>query len=210
MLLVALTGGIATGKTVVAQILKQLGCYVHESDTLAHRLIEPEKPAWKAIVGHFGQRILNPDKTINRAVLGSIVFDDPQERRFLDGVLHPMVMQKKKNIMRRIENQGKHKIFISVAALTFEAGFAEYFDKIVVVYCSRKIQLKRLMERDRIKQEEALKKIDSQMRPEEKLKAADYIIDTSGAMPQTIEQAEQVFRNLMLDYQLKTSSSAKG
>ncbi len=210
MLLVALTGGIATGKTVVAQIFKQLGCYVHESDTLAHRLIEPEKPAWKAIVGHFGQRILNPDKTINRAVLGSIVFDDPQERRFLDGVLHPMVIQKKKDIVRRIENQGKHKIFISVAALTIETGFAEYFDKIVIVFCSRKTQLKRLMERDGIKQEEALKKIDSQMRPEEKLKAADYIIDTSGAMPQTIEQAEQVFRNLMLDYELKTSSSAKG
>jgi dephospho-CoA kinase len=206
MLLVALTGGIAAGKSAVAQIFEQLGCYIHESDNLVHQLILPEKPAWKAIVDHFGPGILNPDKTINRSILGSIVFDDPEERRYLDDLLHPLVMKKKKDVVRRIRNQGWYKIFVSVAALTIEAGFAYYFDKIVVVYCDKKTQLKRLMERDNITCEEALNKIRSQMRPEEKLKAADYIIDTSGTLQQTVERAEQVFRNLMVDYELKSIS----
>jgi dephospho-CoA kinase len=206
MLLVALTGGIAAGKSVVAQIFEQLGCYIHESDNLAHQLIEPEKPAWKAIVDHFGRRILNLDKTINRSILGRIVFNNSEERRYLDDLLHPLVIKKKKDLVRRIRNRGRHKIFVSVAALTFEAGFADYFDKIVVVYCDKKTQMKRLMERDNITREEALNKIRSQMRPEEKLKSSDYIIDTSGTLQQTVEQAEKVFRNLMVDYELKASS----
>lgn len=206
MLLVALTGGIAAGKSVVAQIFEQLGCYIHESDASAHQLMEPSKPAWKAIVDHFGRKILNPDETINRSVLGGIVFSDPKERQYVDGLIHPLVMKKKKEIVRRIENQGRHKIFVSVAALTIEAGFSGYFDKIVVVYCDQKTQLNRLMERDGIGRKEALKKIKSQMRPEEKLNAADYIIHTSGTIQQTVEQAEQVFRNLMADYELKAAS----
>ncbi len=206
MLLVSLTGGIATGKSIVAQVFKQLGCYIHESDTLAHRLMLPMKPAWKSIVDHFGMDILNPDKTINRSVLGNIVYSDSKEREYLNALLHPLVMKKKKEVIRRVENQGKHMIFISVAALTIEAGFTDYFDKIVIVYCDKKTQLKRLRERDHIGYEEALKKFRSQMLPEEKLKYADYIIDTSGTIQQTLERSEQVFRNLMVDYQLKTCS----
>jgi len=206
MLLVALTGGIAAGKSVVAQIFKQLGCYIHESDTLAHRLMMPEKTAWKAMVDHFGRGILNPDKTINRGALGNIVFDDPKERRYLNDLLHPLVMKKKKEIIRRVKNQGWYKIFVSVAALTIESGFTDYFDKIVVVYCDKKTQMKRLMERDNIGREEALKKLRSQLQPEEKLKFADYIINTSDSIQQTVERAEQVFRNLMIDYELKASS----
>ncbi len=206
MLLVALTGGIAAGKSVVAQIFKQLGCYILESDTLAHSLMVPEKQAWKAMVDHFGRGILNPDKTINRSVLGSIVFDDSNERRYLNDLIHPLVMKKKKEIVQRVKNQGRHKIFVSVAALTIESGFADYFDKIVVVYCDKKTQIKRLMQRDDIGREDALKKLRSQLQPEKKLKFADYIIDTSGTIQQTVERAEQVFRNLIIDYELKDSS----
>ena len=102
MLLVALTGGIATGKSVVAQVLGQLGCYIHESDTLAHRLQTPGTPAWKALVSHFGKKILNPDKTVNRRALGAIVFADRKEREFLDNLLHPLVMEKKREIIAEI------------------------------------------------------------------------------------------------------------
>lgn len=101
MLVVALTGGIAIGKSVVAQVWGQLGCYIHESDTLAHELQAPNMPAWKAIVSHFGEKILNPDKTINRSALGAIVFTDMQERKFLNDFLHPMVMAKKKRTRRK-------------------------------------------------------------------------------------------------------------
>lgn len=203
MLLVALTGGIATGKSVVAQVLGQLGCYIQESDTVAHDLQAPETPAWKALVSHFGEKILNPDKTVNRRALGSIVFADKKEREFLDNLLHPLVMEKKRGLIKTIEKGGSHKIFVSVAALTIEAGFAEFFDKIIVVQCDKEIQLKRLMERDSIGRDEALKKISSQMPTDEKIKYADYIIDTSGSLRQTLDQAEKVYRNLMMDFELK-------
>jgi dephospho-CoA kinase len=209
MLLVALTGGIATGKSIVAQVWEQLGCYVHESDSLAHRLQTPHQPAWKAIVAHFGEKILHPDKTINRRALGDIVFADIKERHFLDNLLHPLVMEKKKELVQKLMAEDRYKIFVSVAALTIEAGFSEFFDKIVVVHCTPEIQMKRLMERDSIDRNNALDKISSQMPQEEKIKHANYTIDTSGSLRQTLEGAEQVFRNLMADFEIKSSRSDK-
>jgi dephospho-CoA kinase len=209
MLLVALTGGIATGKSIVAQVLEQLGCYVHESDSLAHELQAPAMPAWETLVAHFGDKILNPDQTINRRALGAIVFADKKERDFLNNLLHPLVMEKKRELVRKLEANGHHKIFVSVAALTIEAGFGDFFDKIIVVHCGEEIQLERLMERDSINREQALEKIASQMPTEEKLKHADYTIDTSGSFRQTLEKAEQVFRNLVIDFELKSSEVRK-
>jgi dephospho-CoA kinase len=206
MLLVALTGGIATGKSVVAEILGQLGCYIHEADKVAHQLMEPEKPAWKSIVAHFGTKILDSDKTINRNVLGAIIFTNTKERLYLNNILHPIVMEEKKKIVKKLRDEGKYKIFVSVAALTIEAGFVDFFDKIVVVYCDRATQLKRLMKRDNLIQKEAQKKISSQIPSEDKLIVADYIINTYGSIKQTVEQAEQIYRNLMMDYQLKYSA----
>jgi len=203
MLIVALTGGIATGKSVAARVLEELGCYVHHADKIAHELMEPEKPAWREIVDHFGEEILNNDKTINRSKLGSIVYSNRKERLFLNKIVHPLVFEKKKEIIQSLEKDGRYKIFISEAALTIEAGFVQFFDKIVVVYCKKEIQIKRLMERGQISRDEALEKLKSQRDPEEKKKYADYIIDTSGTIRSTIEQAERVYRNLMLDYELK-------
>lgn len=207
MLLVALTGGITTGKSVVADIFEELGCYVHRADKIAHHLMEPEKPAWKKIVAHFGEKILNEDKTINRKKLGTIVFSDKKERMFLNKLLHPFVIEKKKEKVDRLQTEGRYKIFVSEAALTLEAGFASFFDKIVVVYCQKEIQIKRLMERDQISREEAMKKIEAQMPPQEKLKLADYVIDSSGSLQKTVEQTERVFRSLMIDYELKRDAA---
>jgi dephospho-CoA kinase len=203
MLIVALTGGIATGKSVAARVLEELGCYIHHADKIAHELMEPEKRAWREIVEHFGEEILNSDKTINRSKLGSIVFSNRKERLFLNKVVHPLVLEKKKEIIQSLEKEGHHKIFVSEAALTIEAGFIHFFDRIVVVYCEKEIQIKRLMERDRINREKAVEKLKSQGDAEEKKKYADYIIDTSSTIQSTIEQAERVYRNLMLDYELK-------
>lgn len=207
MLLVALTGGITTGKSVVADIFEELGCYVHRADKIAHHLMEPEKPAWKKIVAHFGEKILNEDKTINRKKLGTIVFSDKKERMFLNKLLHPLVIEKKKEEVDRLQTEGRYKIFVSEAALTLEAGFSSFFDKIVVVYCQKEIQIKRLMERDQISREEAMKKIEAQMPPQEKLKLADYVIDSSGSLQKTVEQTERVFRSLMIDYELKRDAA---
>lgn len=209
MLLVALTGGIATGKSVIAQVLAQLGCYVHESDSLAHELQAPEMPAWKALRAHFGNKILNPDRTINRRLLGSIIFADKKERDFINDLIHPLVMEKKRDLIRKVKTEGQHKIFVSVAALTIEAGYSDLFDKIIVAHCDKETQLKRLMGRDSIDQNKAIEKIRSQMANEEKLKYGDYKIDTSGTLRQTVEQAERVFRNLMLDFESKSSHQLK-
>lgn len=204
MLLAALTGGIASGKSMVAGVFEELGCYIHHADAVAHELMEPHRPAWKAVVAHFGPDILGPDNTINREKLGAIAFSKKKERRFLNELLHPLVMEQKKDIIVRLRKEGHYKIFVSEAALTVEAGYADFFDKIVVVYCPKEVQIVRLMERDRISRKEALKKLQSQMPAEEKLKYADYVVDTSGTIESTVEQAEKVFRSLMSDYENKS------
>jgi dephospho-CoA kinase len=203
MLIVALTGGIASGKSVVAKILEELGCYIHNADKIAHDLMEPEKPAWKKIVAHFGIKILNDDKTINRSRLGKIIFSDKKEQRFLNELIHPLVLEKKKRVINRLEKEGHYNIFISEAALTIEAGFAEFFDKIIMTYCKKEVQIKRLMERDGVSRKQTTKIIKSQMLPQEKLKYADYIIDSSSSLQSTVEQTERVYRNLMIDYEMK-------
>jgi len=205
MLIVALTGGIASGKSVVAKVLEELGCYIHHADKIAHDLMEPEKPTWKKIIAHFGKKILNEDKTINRSRLGKIIFRDEKERRFLNELIHPLVLEKKKEIINRLNKEGRCKIFVSEAALTIEAGFADFFDKIIMIYCKKEVQIKRLMERDGINRMEALNKAKSQMQPEKKMKYADYTIDSSGSLHSTVEQTERVYRNLMFDYEMKNT-----
>ena len=201
MLIVSLTGGIATGKSVVAQILEELGCTIYKADRVAHQLMEPQEPAWKEIIDHFGPSILKSDKTINRAKLGAIVFSNIEERLFINKLLHPLIFKKREEEIRKIQSQGYFKIFVSEAALTVEAGYVQFFDKIIITHCQENIQINRLMKRDHIDRNEALKRIDSQMPSEQKLKYADYDIDTSGTLEETIEQSEQVFRILMSDYQ---------
>jgi dephospho-CoA kinase len=203
MLIVALTGGIASGKSVVAKILEDLGCYIHHADKIAHDLMEPEKPAWKKIIAHFGNKILEEDKTINRSRLGKIVFSDEEERRFLNELIHPLVFEKKKEVITRLEKEGHYNIFVSEAALTIEAGFADFFDKIIMTYCKKEDQIKRLMERDGISRKQAITLMKSQMQPQEKLKYADYIIDSSGSLQSTVEQTERIYRNLMMENEMK-------
>jgi dephospho-CoA kinase len=203
MLTAALTGGIATGKSVVAKALEELGCYIHHADEIAHELMSPGKPAWEKIVAHFGQRILNEDKTINRSRLGELIFADKKKRAFLNKLIHPLVLEEKKKAVTLLEKEGHYKIFISEAALTVEAGFAGFFDKVIIVFCKKQIQVKRLMERDKISRADALKKIKSQMEPKQKLKYADYVIETSGSIESTLEQTERVYRKLVQDYEVK-------
>lgn len=205
---VALTGGIACGKSVVGEFLKKKGCYWHQADLVAHRLMVPGKRAWKAIVDHFGPEILNPDGSINRRKLGTIIFSNPKEREFVNKIIHPLVLKKKEQTLRRLERSGKSGIFISEAALTIEAGFASFFDKIIVVYCPEEAQIERLMARNNLSREEAQKRIKAQLPIEEKLKYADYIIDASGTIEETIAQTERVYQSLLKDLEAKKLASS--
>jgi len=161
--------------------------------------MEPEKLAWTKIVNHFGSLILHKDKTIDRSKLGDIIFSNKKEREFLNSVIHPLVNQHRKQLINELKKGDKYQIFISEAALTIEAGFTDDFDKIILVSCRKKIQINRLMKRDGLSEKEARKKINSQMSLKEKKKYADYLIDTSGHISSTIEQAEKVYRSLVVD-----------
>lgn len=202
MLLVALTGAIASGKSIAAQVFQELGCFVHHADQTAHELMQPQMSAWKKIASHFGKDILNPDSTINRGKLGAIVFAQPEERRFLDNLIHPLVFAKKKELIASLRQTKDYNIFISEAALTIEAGFVDFFDKVVVTDCPQQILIKRLRERDHLSHKEAMQRIDSQLSLDIKRRHADYIINTSGTIQDTIEQTERIYRYLTQDHQM--------
>jgi dephospho-CoA kinase len=206
VLLVALTGGIASGKSVVAAIFREKGCFVQSADRLARDLMSPDRPAWKKLVARFGPAILNPDRTIDRGRFARLIFSDPEARRYVNGVVHPLVMAAKKRTVARLEREGRARIFVSEAALTIEAGYAGFFDKIVVVQCPPDLQARRLADRDGISPEEARQRIGAQMPAAEKVKHADYLIDASGTIPETIEQAERVCASLLQDEDLKRQS----
>jgi dephospho-CoA kinase len=208
MLIVALTGGIATGKSVIAAILKKRGCFIHNADRVARELMKPGRPAWQAVARHFGSHILGPDGTINRPRLGEIVFSNTAEREFLNRLIHPLVLARKKRTVRRLEKAGRYQIFVSEAALTIESGFYPYFDKIIVADCPEEIQIQRLMKRDALSLQDARKRIRSQMPAVEKLKHADYVIHTSGSLEQTARQTECVYRKLLRAYRNKQKSKA--
>jgi dephospho-CoA kinase len=206
MLIVSLTGGIATGKSIVAAVFEQLGCHIHHADRIAHRLMEPHSPVWQKIRDRFGSSILKSDNTIDRTKLGAILYSNREERLFINRLIHPLVFKEKKQEIEKLKSGGITKIFISEAALTIEAGYADFFDKVVLIHCKREIQIERLMERDKIKRPLALQKIDSQWPPAKKIKYADYMIETSGSIAQTVEHAERVFRSLVMDNELKNHS----
>jgi dephospho-CoA kinase len=205
VLRVALTGGIACGKSVVAQILREKGCVVESADAVAREITSPGRPAWKKIVRRFGERVLHPDRTLDRSRLAAILFVDAEARAFLDRLIHPLVMRERKRTVARLEKEGRTRIYVSEAALTIEAGFASFYDRIVVVHCRESVQIGRLMERGGLDLAEARKRIASQMPQAEKLRFADYTIDTSGSLAETVEQTEVLYARLAMDFELKRS-----
>ncbi len=203
ILRVALTGGIACGKSVVARLLAAKGCIVYSADETAHALMRPGRPAYRKIVARFGRSILRPDRTIDRRSLGARVFTDPKARRFIDRTVHPLVLADQEKAVRRLEREGRAWIFVVEAALTVEAGYAGLFDRVVVVHCRKADQVLRLRRRDGITRTAALRKIGAQMPVREKLGHADYAVDASGTLASTVEQTERLYAQLVRDAELK-------
>ncbi len=203
MLTVALTGGIACGKSVVARVLREKGCYVHSADRTAHELMAPRGAAYRPVVERFGKGILTDDGTIDRKKLGAVVFADATARAALDAIVHPLVLETTRRLVADVEASGRSALFVTEAALTVEAGFASFYDRVVVVTCDEETRVRRLMARDGIGRDEALRKIGAQMPQAEKLGRADYVIDTSGTLAETVEQIERVHAMLVRDGELK-------
>jgi len=192
MIRVALTGGIASGKSIVADVFRQRGFHLHSADRAGRDLMRPEGAAYPAIVERFGPGILAADRSIDRAALAKILFADPEARRFVEGIIHPLVIAALRAEAARLADESRTEVFVSESALTFEAGLTGEFDRIVVVHCDPEIQIGRLMVRDGIGRDEALARIGAQMDVGEKVGRADYAIDTSGALEETIARAEAV------------------
>ena len=196
MLKVGLTGGIATGKSYVIGGLRELGCEVIDADTVAHQAIEPGKPAYQDIVKEFGQVVLNEDGTINRAALGGIVFADQAKRERLNAIVHPRVFETQAKWFAAVAARQPDAIAVVDAALMIETGSYKRFDKIVVVYCEPELQLARLMARNNLSRAQAEARINAQMPSAEKLKYADFTINTSGSFDETRRQTEALYAKL--------------
>lgn len=203
MLIVALTGGIATGKSIVAKVLSQKGCFIQQADLLAQALMSPGGEVWNELVKHFGPRILKEDNSVDRKFLANIIFHDPEERVFLNNLTHPLVLEKVKQTILELEKEGKYEIYVTEAALVIESGYHKFYDRIILTFCQPEIQIQRLCQREGLSREKALEKIGSQMSDQEKIPFAHYLIDTSGTIENTIEQTERVYFSLYQDLMLK-------
>lgn len=196
MLKVGLTGGIATGKSYVLSVLRELGCATLDADQTAREVVEPGQPAFDEIVAHFGTDILGADGRLDRAKLGAIVFADAAERETLNAIVHPRVFESQANRLAEIENLDPQAIAVIDAALMIETGSYRRFDKLVVVYCEPEIQLERLMARNLMSREDAAARISAQMPSAEKLRYADFSINTSLGFEDTRRQVEKLYDQL--------------
>ena len=196
MLKVGLTGSIAVGKSHVLSVLKELGCHVIDADQIARDVVAPGTPALKLVTEEFGSGVLNPDGVLDRKRLGEIVFGDEEKRKKLNSILHPIIIGAQDEMIRELEAKDPNGIVIIDAALMIESGGYKRLDNLIVVYCEPEIQLQRLMKRDGLAREAALARIASQMAQQEKIKYADFLIDTSGDFADTRAQVETLFEQL--------------
>jgi len=196
MLIVGLTGGIASGKSLVTRVLRDLGAHIIDADKIVHDLLSPGEDAYNEVIGHFGVGIQLPDGSIDRRKLGDIIFNHPDERAWLNQCIHPRVFQAYQTQVHHLRERQPDAIVIMDAALLIETGYHKKMDKLIVVYAGQKDQVKRLMERDRFSLEQALARISSQMPLDEKRTYADYVIDNTGTREASEQQTREVFEKL--------------
>jgi len=196
LLVVGLTGGIASGKSTVSRLFQSAGAVIIDADVVAHQVVAPGMPAWHAIKSVFGERVVRPDGTLDRPLLADLVFKDERLRGQLEGIIHPQVRDiMDREVSRLIEEQFKGLIIKDIPLL-FEAGMVGGLAEIIVVFVPAEVQLKRLMERDGIGSDAARRRINSQIPIEEKRRRATLVIDNSGEISQTESQVLEIYDNL--------------
>ena len=198
MLRVGLTGGIACGKTFVRRLLAERGAFTLDADTVVHQLMDQQTELTAAIGRKFGPDVLAPDGSVDRKKLGAIVFSDPDARRQLNRLVHPEVIAQEKRLLEEAE-RGDMQIGVIDAALMIETGTYRDYDRLVVVYCPREVQLERLRARDGLSAEDAAHRIDSQLSVEQKKLYADYVVDSSGSLEDTERRVGEVWECLLCD-----------
>ena len=195
MLRVGLTGGIASGKSTVASMLRDRDYQVLDADALAHEFLEPGQHVYDEVVREFGQGILGPGGAVDRRKLGAIVFADAEKRARLNQIVHPRIRKVGTKWFAALELPGGPEIAFEDAALILEASMDKYFDRVVVCWCRPEQQLARLKARG-LSDEDARRRIASQMPIDEKRRLADEVIDCSGTIEETEQQVELLIAKL--------------
>jgi len=193
MIVIGLTGGIASGKSTVSSMLEKAGIPVIDADRYSREAVEPGEKAYKKIVAHFGEGILHGDRTIDRKKLGAIIFNDEAERKKLNAIVHPAVRKKMNDRKNFYRKEGREAVVLDIPLL-FESQLQGTVDKIMLVYVNEHVQLKRLMERDGSTKEEALSRIRSQIPLENKKTGADAVIDNNGSESETESQLYEILK----------------
>ena len=192
MKVIGITGGIASGKSYVSSVVKKSGYPVIDADQISKELSERDKPVYNAIVRTFGESYLDENKNLDRQKLASLIFNDKQAKGLLNGISHPLIIDE---MERQIKNAESDLVFVDVPLL-YESHIENMFDKIVCVYLPRRIQIERLMNRDNISYEYAVKKIESQKNLEEKKLLADFVINSSNSFDYVEENVIELIKKL--------------
>ncbi len=203
MHLIGLTGGFCSGKSFVLKVLEEQGCYTLRADDLAKAIIQADdSPVLPEIISVFGPDIFSKDRGLNREKFSALLFEDPEKRNFVNSIVHPLVGEERRKKMRAIETTGIYDFFIYESALLVESGISKEFEKIIVVYAAPEIQIARAQARDQMSALEAEKRIQAQFPLKEKLKVANYTIDSSGTFENTRANTMEVFYLLKKDFKI--------
>ncbi|MFA5399417.1 MAG: dephospho-CoA kinase [Dehalococcoidia bacterium] len=199
MIIAGVTGTIGTGKSTVARMFAELGAFVIDHDRISREVVEPGKPAWQAIVDSFGEGVLNDDRSINRQALADIVFKDPAGLQMLNSFVHPAVLDEDQRLVEERKGIDPAGLIIKDVPLLLEAGpeIAHMLvEKIIVVFASPDVQLKRLIARG-MPEQDARNRIKTQKPVGDKTKFADYVVNNDGTLDETMQQVKDIFSSLM-------------
>ncbi|MGI8962144.1 MAG: dephospho-CoA kinase [Bryobacteraceae bacterium] len=196
MLKVGLTGGYATGKSLVAKELERLGCHVVYADELGHQVLQPDGEAYAATVETFGREILNSEGTIDRKRLGESVFASPKLLEELSSLVHPAVIRLEERLLEEFQKLDPHGIAVVEAAILIETGRYAVFDRVILTSCGQETQITRGMKRDHATREQVLARLGKQLPLHEKRRHAHYVVDTSGPKEETAQQVREIYQEL--------------
>ena len=196
MLRVGLTGGLASGKSFVGHALEGMGCLLILADEIGHQVEQPGGEAYQGILHEFGPEILNSDGAVNRRLLGAMVFGKPERLEVLNALVHPPVRERIQKLLDDFAERQPDGIAVIEAAILVETGSYRLYDRLIVAVCREEQQIERAIERDHLTREEVLDRLRRQMPLEEKVKYADFVIDTSGTKQHTLDQTRAVHESL--------------
>jgi dephospho-CoA kinase len=193
-IVLALTGGIGSGKSSIATLFAEWGAAVVDADELAREVVSPGSDGLHAVIRRFGTEVLHKDNSLNRKKLGQLVFSDPQARTDLEQILHPLIRQRWLSTLETLKKAAQHPVIVYAVPLLFESGNSyQEIDKIVLVTCRQEIRIKRICQRDKITEADARARITTQLPDEDKAKRSDYVVRNDGSLAELTARAREVW-----------------